>query len=131
MQFDNGDYRNGIDVNALTKIGRIIYEKNLYKLPQLFNIFEGEMSVVGPRPESLEWYRENRNKFQFLHRRIMVRPGLTGLAQVKYRYESSQQFLSERIKYDIFYTENISINLDIRIILRSILLFLFRYKKKK
>ena len=131
MQFDNGDYRNGINVNTLTKIGRIIYEKNLYKLPQLFNIFEGEMSVVGPRPESLEWYRENRNKFQFLHRRIMVRPGLTGLAQVKYRYESSQQFLSERIKYDIFYTENISINLDIRIILRSILLFLFRYKKKK
>jgi len=127
---EKGDYRNGIDVNNLTNVGRFVYEKNLYKLPQLFNIIKGEMSVVGPRPESIEWYRENRNKFQFLHRRILVRPGITGLAQVKYRYESSQKFLIERMKYDIFYTENISINLDLRIILRSILLFFSRPKKQ-
>jgi UDP-GlcNAc:undecaprenyl-phosphate GlcNAc-1-phosphate transferase len=119
-----GDYRNGINTNNLTRIGLFVFKKNLYKLPQLLNILKGEMSIVGPRPESIEWYRENQNKFQFLHRRILVRPGITGLAQVKYRYESSQKSLIERLKYDIFYTENISINLDLRIILRSILLFL-------
>lgn len=130
LPVEKGDYRSGIDINKLTNVGRLVYEKNLYKLPQLFNILKGEMSVVGPRPESIEWYRENRNKFQFLHRRILVRPGITGLAQVKYRYESSQKFLMERMKYDIFYTENISINLDLRIILRSILLFFSRPKKQ-
>ena len=123
IPLETGDYRNGINVNKLTNVGRFVFGKNLYKLPQLFNILKGEMSIVGPRPESIEWYRENREKFQFLHRRILVRPGITGLAQVKYRYESSQKSLVERMKFDIFYTENISINLDFRIILRSILLF--------
>ena len=130
IQVEKGDYRNAINEDNLTNIGRIVYERNLYKLPQLLNIFKGEMSIVGPRPESVEWYRENRSKFQLLHRRILVRPGITGLAQVKYRYESSQKFAAERMKYDIFYTENISINIDLRIILRSILLFFFKTRKR-
>ena len=124
------DYREYVSKMDLDGLRKILFEKNLYKLPQIINILKGEMSLVGPRPEALNWYRDNKNKFQFLHRRILVRPGVTGLAQVKYRYESSQKFLQERIKYDIFYTENISLNLDIMIILRSILIFFFRNKKK-
>lgn len=132
---DHFDYRDRIEdgrsdltKKKLTPLGRFLYEKNLYKLPQILNILKGEMSLVGPRPESIEWYKENGNRFHFLHRRTMVRPGITGLAQVKYRYERSQRLIQEKIKFDIYYVENISISLDLRIILRSALLFFFKKK---
>lgn len=125
-----GDYREQLGKAALTKFGRFLYQRNLYKLPQLLNILIGDMSLVGPRPETTEWYKTYRHKLRFLHRRVLVRPGLTGLAQVKYRYELSQKVMKERMKYDIFYTENLSLNLDIRIILRSIFLFFIKSKKE-
>lgn len=127
---DDFDYRNRVKDKKLNNFSKLLYEKNLYKLPQVINILKGDMSLVGPRPESIDWYRENQNRFRFLHRRILIRPGITGLAQVKYRYESTPKLLQEKIKYDIYYIENISINLDLRIILRSILLFFFKKKSK-
>jgi UDP-GlcNAc:undecaprenyl-phosphate GlcNAc-1-phosphate transferase len=125
------DYREQLRKITLTKLGKFLFQRNLYKLPQFFNIFIGDMSLVGPRPESIEWYKEYQDKLRFLHRRVLVRPGLTGLSQVKYRYEKSQKAFMERMKYDIYYTENISINLDLRIIIRSILLFFIKPKKER
>ncbi len=107
----------------LSPLGEFLFQTRLYKLPLIINILKGDMSLVGPRPEPVEWYHQNYEKLRFLHRRLIIRPGFTGLAQVKYRFESSQQKLQERINSDIYYIENMSIGLDIRIILRSVLLF--------
>jgi len=101
---------------------KFLYKTRLYKLPQIINVLLGDMSFVGPRPEPPEWYEEYRDTLRLTHWRIMIRPGITGLAQVKYHYELSQKILQERVNYDIFYIENISIRLDIRILLRTLLL---------
>ncbi|NOX38768.1 MAG: hypothetical protein GXO78_14655 [Calditrichaeota bacterium] len=112
--------------SRLSPLGKFLFRTRFYKFPQIFNILKGEMSVVGPRPESPDWYRRNEQRFRFLHRRLFVRPGLTGLAQVRYRYESGQKYLEERIKSDIYYIENLSLRLDFQIIIRSILLLIQR-----
>ena len=108
------------------KFAAFLFRYRLYKLPQLINVFLGDMSLVGPRPEPIEWYQEFSSRLPFLHRRVTIRPGLTGLAQVKYHYELSQKALEEWIKYDIFYTENLSLRMDLRIILRSFLMLLVK-----
>ncbi len=113
----------------LSPLGKFIFRTRYYKFPQIWNILKGEMSVVGPRPEAPQWYRRNERRFRFLHRRLFVRPGLTGLAQVRYRYESGQKYLEERIKSDIYYIENLSLRLDVQIIIRSLLLLIQRRVK--
>jgi len=119
----NEIYQGGGENEQLTSLGDFLYGSRLYKMPQLVNILKGDMSIVGPRPEPPEWYRKYQHRLRFLHRRVMVRPGITGIAQLKYRYFESYKLIQERVKYDIFYGENISINLDLRIILRSIFVF--------
>ncbi len=123
-------YQGGGAETPLTPLGDFLYRTHLYKLPQLFNIIKGDMSWVGPRPESPEWYRQNFNRLPFLHRRVMVRPGISGFAQIKYRVNSSTKLLKERTKYENYYVENLSISLDIRIMLQSAMFF-FRRKHRK
>ena len=108
------------------KFAVFLFQYRLYKLPQLINVFLGDMSLVGPRPEPIEWYQEFSSRLLFLHRRITIRPGLTGLAQVKYHYELAQKALEEWIKYDIYYTENLSLRMDLRILLRSVLMLIVK-----
>ena len=117
-------YGGGQDPKELSALGQRLFRFNLYKIPMLFNVLRGDMSIVGPRPEFPEWYKTNQHKLRFLQRRLMVRPGLTGMAQYKFRFDRSQQNIKERVKFDIFYVENISLNLDLRIILRSMLLLI-------
>ncbi len=105
---------------------RFLYRYRLYKLPQLINVLLGDMSLVGPRPEPPEWYSQFAEALQLVHRRVMVRPGVTGLAQVKYRYELSLEVLQQRIRYDIFYIDHLSLRLDIRILLRSLFMIFQR-----
>jgi lipopolysaccharide/colanic/teichoic acid biosynthesis glycosyltransferase len=89
----------------------------------------GDMSFVGPRPEPLEWYNEYGSVIRFSHRRITVRPGLTGLAQVKYHYELSQKTLQEWVKFDMYYTENLSLLTDLGILFRTLfMIFIKRYQ---
>lgn len=112
----------------LDRFAELLFRTSVYKLPLLVNLLRGDMTLVGPRPEPLEWYRQNQHKLRFLHRRLLVRPGVSGLAQVKFRFDASQQALNERIKFDIVYVENMSLSLDVRIMLRSVLL-LFRGRR--
>ena len=109
---------NGIDVlsdeERLTKFGRILRSTSLDELPELWNIFVGDMSIVGPRPLStayLPYYNE------FERHRHDVRPGLTGLAQVNGRNSASWE---DRFKYDVQYAKNITFFGDIKIILKTI-----------
>ena len=106
----------------ITKVGKFIRKTSIDELPQFFNVFLGEMSVVGPRPQMVSinnYYAMNVNKFMARH---FVKPGITGLAQIKgYRGEvETDQDIINRVKYDIFYMENWSIVLDVEIILKTI-----------
>jgi len=84
----------------------------------------GQMSFVGPRPETVEVVEHLRQKIKFYNRRFQVRPGLTGWAQVKYRYEEALKYKRDQLKQDLFYLENMSLSFDIRILMRSFLIFI-------
>jgi putative colanic acid biosynthesis UDP-glucose lipid carrier transferase len=106
----------------ITKIGKLLRKTSLDELPQFFNVFLGEMSVVGPRPHMVShthMYAERIDKFMVRH---FIKPGITGLAQVSgFRGEvESDHDIINRVKYDIFYLENWSILLDIKIIFLTI-----------
>ena len=108
---------------------RFLLISNLYKFPELLNILVGSMSFVGPRPESPEEVILLRGKIKFYNRRFQIRPGLTGWAQVRYRYDESLKSKREHIKHDLFYLENMSISFDMRILLRSLIILFFRRLK--
>lgn len=112
--------------NRENKIGQFLYATNIYKLPQVLNLFLGSLAIVGPRPENLKVVEEMRGKIKFYNRRFMVRPGVTGWTQVKYRYSESLKHRKEQFKQDLFYLENMSILFDFRIIIRSVYLFFFK-----
>ena len=103
--------------NRITKIGKILRKTSLDELPQLINVIKGEMSIVGPRPpvtyhpHKYEEYREEQKI------RFKVRPGITGLAQVRVRNSASWD---ERIKIDIEYVDKISFTMDIKIVLKTV-----------
>ncbi len=115
---DNGNYLP--DDVRLTKYGRILRSTSLDELPELFNIFKGDMSIVGPRPLLVE-YLQRYSKEQ--RRRHDVRPGFTGLAQVHGRNSISWD---EKFSWDIRYVDNITLWRDIKIILDTVLVVLKR-----
>ncbi len=123
----NGHVFGMLNFNVLDKkstIQHFLYKSNLYKFPELINILIGNMSFVGPRPELPEIVSEMQDKIRFYNRRFQIRPGFTGWAQVKYRYDDSLKSKREQYKQDLFYLENMSLTFDIRILLRSLFIFL-------
>lgn len=115
----------------VTRIGRFIRRTSIDELPQFYNVFFGNMSVVGPRPHMLKHTKEYAKKVDKYMVRHFVKPGITGLAQVKgYRGEIEKQSdIQNRVKFDIFYIENWSLLLDIKIIVQTIL-NVFKGEKK-
>lgn len=101
----------------VTRVGRFLRQTHLDELPQLLNIVRGEMSFVGPRPERPEFVELFLEQDPTYRRRFVVRPGLTGLAQVHGRYDSEP---SDKLKFDLAYVNNVSFALDLRILLSSI-----------
>ncbi len=117
--------------NRITKIGKIIRKTSIDELPQFINVFKGEMSVVGPRPHMVNENERFLKKIDKFMGRHYIKPGITGLAQVKgYRGEvKTDEDIINRLKYDLFYIENWSLWLDIKIILFTIF-NIFRGDKK-
>ena len=110
------------DDNRITPIGRFLRKSNIDELPQFFNVFMGDMSVVGPRPHMLKHTTDFTNIYKQYMIRHFIKPGLTGWAQVHgFRGEiKDHDFLIKRIEYDIWYMENWSIWLDMKIIVMTI-----------
>lgn len=107
----------------VTRFGFFLRKSHLDEIPQMWNIFKGEMSLVGPRPEQPRFVEKFAQAIPYYNRRHKVRPGLTGWWQVKYtQYEESLQEIEDRLRYDFFYIENMSLRLDIEIIVRTVLL---------
>lgn len=105
----------------VTKIGRIMRKLRLDEVPQLFNIIRGEMSLIGPRPEIPEYVEKFSKRIQYYKLRLEVKPGLTGWAQVHYKYTGPD--LKEqirRLEYDLYYLKNRSILLEIIILIKTI-----------
>jgi sugar transferase (PEP-CTERM system associated) len=108
------------DDPRVTSIGRFLRRSRIDELPQLWNVLKGDMSFVGPRPERPEFVAELTKKIPFYGQRHVVRPGLTGWAQVCYTYGASIEDALEKLQYDLFYIKNLSIALDLFIILKTI-----------
>jgi exopolysaccharide biosynthesis polyprenyl glycosylphosphotransferase len=104
----------------ITWVGRIIRHLRIDELPQLINVLKGEMSLVGPRPERPEFVEKFISNIPFYARRMNVKPGVTGWAQVKHKYDESVEDVQKKLRYDLFYLENMSISLDIKILINTI-----------
>jgi len=105
--------------NRTAGVGRILRYSHLDELPQLVNIIKGELSFIGPRPERPEFVELLRKKIPYYDIRHLVKPGITGWAQIEYRYTSSVEDSAEKLKYDIYYIKNRSIFLDFAIVLKT------------
>ena len=104
----------------VTFVGRVLRRTHLDELPQLWNVLKGDMSFVGPRPERPEFVSQLSEQIRFYGQRHVVRPGLTGWAQVSYTYGASTEDALQKLQYDLYYIKNLSIALDLYIILETI-----------
>ncbi|HZZ99726.1 MAG TPA: sugar transferase [Candidatus Paceibacterota bacterium] len=104
----------------VTAVGRFLRRSRLDELPQLWNIVRGDMSLVGPRAERPEFHDELRSQIPFYEERYLIKPGLSGWAQINFRYGSSVEDAAEKLQYDLYYIKNRSFALDLGIVLKTI-----------
>ncbi|MFA6290962.1 MAG: sugar transferase [Victivallales bacterium] len=110
--------------DRITRVGRIVRKTRLDEVPQLLNIFKGEMSLIGPRPEALSLVEMYTRAISYYPERHMVTPGITGWAQINYRYGNSIEDTRQKLMYDFYYIKNRCMILDIMIFLRTIMIML-------
>lgn len=104
----------------VTPFGKVLRHTHLDELPQVFNILRGDLSIVGPRPEQPHYVDELSSKLAFYDLRHLVRPGLTGWAQVKYGYAGDERDALEKLQYEFYYLRNQDLAFDNRIIVRTL-----------
>jgi len=108
----------------ITRVGKFIRKVRIDEIPQMYNVLKGEMSLVGPRPERPFFVEKLSQEIPLYKRRLKVRPGVTGWAQVKHKYDEDVEDVKVKLRYDLFYIENISLRMDIKILLRTIFVVL-------
>ena len=108
------------DDPRVTKIGSFMRKTRIDEIPQLINVLKGDMSFIGPRPERMPFVDRLNESIPFYSTRHLVKPGVTGWAQVCYPYGASDEDALEKLRYDLFYIKNYSIILDFRIILDTV-----------
>jgi sugar transferase (PEP-CTERM system associated) len=106
--------------SRVTRIGRFLRKSRLDELPQFFNVFRGDMSLVGPRPERPHFVRQLAETIPFYPLRHVIKPGITGWAQINYGYANTLEHTVEKLQYDLFYIKNMSWVLDGLIVLETI-----------
>lgn len=104
----------------ITRVGKILRKTRLDELPQIWNILKGEMSFVGPRPERPEFVATLKKRIPFYEIRHMVRPGLSGWAQINFPYGASVEDALEKLRYDLYYLKHRSFLLDLTIALKTL-----------
>jgi sugar transferase (PEP-CTERM system associated) len=108
------------DDPRVTPVGGIIRKIRFDELPQLFNVMRGEMSIVGPRPERPEFVRTLSEQIPYYRQRHCVRPGITGWAQINYKYGDTLEDVVTKLEYDLYYIKNMSLSLDAYIIFHTV-----------
>jgi len=111
----------------ITRVGRFLRKTRIDEFPQFINVLAGEMSLVGPRPERAYFVEKLKREYPYYLRRLKVKPGITGWAQVKGEYDTSIEEAKEKLAYDLYYIENMSLRMDLRILLYTIAVML-RFK---
>lgn len=109
----------------VTRVGGFIRKYRLDELPQLYNVFRGDMSFVGPRPERPEFVEQLDKQIPFYAKRHSVKPGLAGWAQLNYPYGASVEDAEGKLKYDLYYVKHKSFLLDMLVLIRTIEVVLF------
>jgi sugar transferase (PEP-CTERM system associated) len=104
----------------VTPVGRFLRASRLDEIPQLWMVLKGDMNIIGPRPERPEFVDRLAASIPFYHLRHTIRPGVTGWAQVRYKYGNSLEDAREKLKYDLYYIKNLSVGLDLLILFHSI-----------
>lgn len=110
----------GDNDNRITRVGRVIRKYRIDELPQLWEVFTGKMSLVGPRPERKHFTDQLEKTIPYYDQRFNVKPGLTGWAQVCYDYGATVEDAVEKLNYELFYIKNMSITMDVVIILKTV-----------
>ena len=110
----------------VTRVGALIRKLRIDELPQVLNVLVGHMSFVGPRPERPEFVKELAQTIPYYPERHSVKPGITGWAQVRYRYGSSEQDAQDKLEYDLYYVKHHSLAFDLMVLLQTVEVVLFR-----
>ncbi|SFS00677.1 TIGR03013 family XrtA/PEP-CTERM system glycosyltransferase [Sphingomonas jatrophae] len=113
------------DDPRITRVGRIIRKIRVDELPQLWTVLKGEMSFVGPRPERRQFVEDLEQKLRFYAERHMVKPGITGWAQINYPYGASLEDARHKLEYDLYYAKNYTPFLDLLILIQTARVLLF------
>lgn len=108
----------------LTPIGKFLRKAHIDEIPQLINVIRGEMSIIGPRPERPVFVDQFRKQISDYEKRLVVKPGITGLAQVWHRYDETIEDVKKKIKYDLLYIKKQCMWTDMQILLRTVLVVL-------
>ena len=109
----------------ITKFGNFLRRTRLDEIPQFINVLKGDMSLIGPRPERPEFVETLSEKIPFYEVRLIIKPGLTGWAQVNSKYANSDEDMIEKLQYDLYYIKHRSVFLDLRILLKTISTIIF------
>jgi len=104
----------------ITKFGRFMRNTHIDEIPQFFNVLKGDMSIVGPRPERKKFVEDFKTKIPLYERRLRIRPGITGWAQVRHKYDETFEDVKDKTRYDLFYMNHMSLALDLRIIILTV-----------
>ena len=103
----------------ITAVGRFLRKTRLDEIPQFYDVLRGDMSLVGPRPERPHFVEMLSKEIPLYKRRLSVKPGITGWAQIKQGYDTSIDDVKSKVRYDLFYIENMSFRMDIKILLMT------------
>ncbi|HEX9005812.1 MAG TPA: sugar transferase [Bacteroidota bacterium] len=104
----------------VTRVGKWLRLLHFDEVPQMINVLKGEMSLIGPRPERPMFVEQLSREIPLYARRLKVRPGVTGWAQVKHKYDESVEDVRKKVQYDLYYIENMSLRMDLKIILHTV-----------
>ncbi|KKT77158.1 MAG: Exopolysaccharide biosynthesis polyprenyl glycosylphosphotransferase [Candidatus Giovannonibacteria bacterium GW2011_GWC2_44_8] len=107
-----------------TKVGRFLRKSYLDELPQIKNVLKGEMSLIGPRPERPEFVEILKKEVPFYELRLLVRPGLTGWAQINMENRAFAHEAKEKLRYDLYYIKHRTLLMELKIILKTLAMFL-------
>ena len=106
--------------SRITAFGKILRKLRIDEIPQFWNVIKGDMSIVGPRPERPEFQNDLVQSVPHWNTRHLVKPGITGWAQIKYKYASNMEASEQKLAYDLYYLRNLSFALDLEIILGTL-----------
>jgi lipopolysaccharide/colanic/teichoic acid biosynthesis glycosyltransferase len=117
---ENGPQFAEVDDPRIVPTGRFLRKSRLDEIPQLWNVLRGDLTIIGPRPERVEFVEEFEQSIPFYASRHIIRPGVTGWAQVKYHYADDEAETVEKLTYDLYYVKHSSMSLDLNILGQSI-----------